>query len=188
MYVLLAGVLLWSFIHLLPALAPSFRQSRIDRFGRKAWRGMFSLATLVALALIVIGWRNTPENYLYVLAPWSRTAGVVLMLLSFLLIGAAQYKTALKRVIRHPMLLGIALWAFSHLLTNGTTRALMLFGGLGLWAAIEITLINRRDETYVKPEAPGFSDELRGVFISALIFMLALVLHPYYAGVQPLLF
>jgi len=82
--------------------------------------------------------------------------------------------------------MGVILWAVSHLLTNGTGRALVLFGGLGLWAQIEIPLINRREVDYVKPEAPGAKKELMGIIISAVIFVVTLSLHPYFAGVSPL--
>lgn len=83
------------------------------------------------------------------------------------------------------MLAGVAVWALAHLLTNGTTRALVLFGGMGAWALIEILLINRRDGVYVKPEAPGFNEELKGLFFSAGILLLVLLAHPYFTGVTP---
>jgi hypothetical protein len=83
------------------------------------------------------------------------------------------------------MLMGVFVWAVSHLLMNGTTRALVLFGGLGLWALLEMPLINRREGEYIKPDAPDFSGELKGVFISGFIFIVVLILHPYFAGVTP---
>ena len=83
------------------------------------------------------------------------------------------------------MLTGVFIWAVAHLLVNGTTRALVLFGGLGIWALLEIVLINKRDGAYTKPDSPGFSEELKGTFFSAGILMLILLLHPYFAGVTP---
>lgn len=83
------------------------------------------------------------------------------------------------------MLTGVSVWALSHLLTNGTTRALVLFGGIGLWALIEIILINRRDGAYTKPEAPEFSEEVKGLFFSAGMLIAVLLLHPYFTGVTP---
>lgn len=74
----------------------------------------------------------------------------------------------------------------SHLITNGSTRALVLFGGLGVWALIEMPLINARDGAYAKPEAPGLKAELIGLAITAVIFIVALFLHPYFAGVTPI--
>jgi uncharacterized membrane protein len=101
------------------------------------------------------------------------------------MIGAAYHPSSIKRFVRHPMLLGTAIWALSHLLTSGTSRGLVLFGGIGLWALIEILLINRRDGAYTKPEAPKFSEELKGMFVSAGILLLILFLHPFFTGVTP---
>ena len=186
MSILIIGVILWCGVHLVPSIAAAIRQSTIDRIGNGPYRGLFSLAILAAMVLIVIGWRSTPEQYLYVLPPWSRWAGFALMIISFVLLGASHYATAIKRFIRHPMLLGVFVWSVSHLLTNGTTRAWILFGGLGLWALIEMPLINRRKGVGELPDAPGALAEVRGLVISAIIFTVVLFLHPYFAGVSPL--
>ena len=185
MTLLIIGVLVWIGVHLIPALARPFRESLIDRFGNNAYRAIFALAIVASVAMIVLGWRATPEEYLYVLPASAKTAGFVLICLSFLIIGSAHHPSSIKRFIRHPMLVGVAIWALSHLLTNGTTRALVLFGGIGLWSLIEIPLINKRDGAYTKPEAPDFSEELKGLFFSAGILLIVLFLHPYFTGVTP---
>ena len=179
------GVLLWVVVHLIPSIEQPLRQRLISRLGEKGYKGAFALTVLIALVLIVLGWRSTPEEFLYILPAWSRTVGLFLMILSFILLGAAHYPSLIKSYVRHPMLMGVFFWAASHLLMNGTTRALVLFGGLGLWALLEMPLINRREGEYIKPDAPGFSGEIKGVFISGVIFIVVLMLHPYFAGVTP---
>ena len=186
MILLITGVLLWTLVHLSPAIAPSFRAGLIERVGAKPYRGLFAAMIGLALVLIVLGWRSTTEEYLYVLPAWSRQVGILLMFLSFVLIGAANSQSIVKRYIRHPMLTGIFVWALSHLLTNGTTRALVLFGILGAWSLIEMPLINARDGARSLPQAPGFSAELKLLFISTIVFFVAIFLHPYFAGVSPL--
>lgn len=186
MSLLIVGVMLWSLVHLVPAIAPSFRQGLIDKLGAGPYRGLFAAMIVSALVLIVVGWRSTPEEYLYVLRPWSGQLGFLLMILSFILLGAANYKTIIKRFIRHPMLMGVLVWSVSHLLMNGTSRAVILFGTLGAWALIEMPLINAREGARTLPEAPGFSGELKGLFITAIVFSIAIFLHPYFAGVLPL--
>ena len=185
MTLLVIGVLLWTVVHLVPTLARPVRQSMIDRLGENGYKGVFTLVVFSALAFIVLGWRSTPETYLYVLPPWSRSLGFLLMIVSFLLLGAAHHPTRIKRFTRHPMLTGVFVWSVSHLLMNGTERALVLFGGLGLWSALEILLINRREGAYTPPDLPRLSEELRGFFISAIIFAVVLFLHPWFAGVSP---
>ena len=128
----------------------------------------------------------THEHYLvYALPAGTRIVAFVLICISLIVIGAAHHRSSIKRVFRHPMLTGVFIWATAHLLVNGTTRAVVLFGGLGIWALLEILLINKREGPYEKPAAPGFSEELKGMFFSAGILLLLLFLHPYFAGVTP---
>ena len=184
MNILISGVLVWIVVHLTPAIARPLRGKIIDRLGNNGYRGLFALAIFGSIALIVVGWRSTPETFVYALPDWTSPVGFVLMIVAFVLLGAAQYRSLIKRYVRHPMLAGVFIWAASHLLTNGSTRALVLFGGLGLWALIEMLLISKREGIYTRPEATTFSAELKGVFISAVVFTVVLLLHPYYTGVS----
>lgn len=184
MALLTSGVILWAVVHSMPAVAPAFRQGLIDKLGQNPYRGVFALALIGALVLIILGWRSTPEMPAYAPIEKSGIVGFILMIVSFILIGAAQYNSMIKQVLRHPMLLGVAVWSVSHLITNGSTRALVLFGGIGLWALIEIPLINARDKEYTKPPMPKLGEELKGVFISAAFLAIAVFLHPYFSGVD----
>lgn len=186
MNVLIAGVAIWIVVHLIPGVAPGVRQKLINSVGEGPYKGVFALAIVLSLVLVVIGWRSTPEEYLYVLPPWSRSAGFLLMFVSIVLFGAAHHETAIKRLLRHPMLMGVFVWSLSHLLMNGTTRALILFGGLGVWALIEMPLINAREGARELPDGPGFGTEIKGVLISGVVFVVLLFLHPYFAGVSPM--
>jgi uncharacterized membrane protein len=169
----------------MPAIAPSFKESVVGSMGEKPYRGVFALLIVGSLALIVFGWRSTPEDLLYVLPAGTRMVAFALICISFIVIGSAHHPSRIKRIFRHPMLTGVFIWAAAHLLVNGTTRALVLFGGLGIWALLEIVLINKRDGAYTKPDKPGFSEELKGTFFSAGILLIILFLHPYFAGVTP---
>lgn len=186
MNLLIAGVLLWTIGHLSPSFAPGVRHSLIDKLGAGPYRGVFTLMIVASLLLMVFGWRSTPEEYLYVLPVWLRQLGFVLMFASIFLFGAAHGKSIVKRFVRHPMLMGVFIWSVSHLLTNGTTRALILFGVLGIWALIEMPLLNARDRDWVRPDASPMSAELKGLVISAIVFAVLIWLHPYFAGVSPL--
>lgn len=45
--------------------------------------------------------------------------------------------------MRHPMLAGVKVWALAHLLVNGDLPSFILFGGLFVWALVEIIVINK---------------------------------------------
>jgi uncharacterized membrane protein len=90
--------------------------------------------------------------------------------------------TNLKRWIRHPQLTGVAVWGLAHLVANGDTRSLVLFGGLGAWAVLEIVLINRREGAWQKPAPLPITADLKPLVAAAVAFALLLYLHPWIAG------
>ena len=183
---LCAGVLLFTAAHLSTGIARELRASLIERIGEGPYKGIFALVLVASIALIVIGWRSTLPGLVYRPPTWGTPVASVLMLFAVMLFGAAHYKTRIKRYIRHPQLTGMALWAVSHLFANGDSRSLILFGGLGLWALIEMLVINRREGPWVRPYGPALSVEVRGILISAVIFFILVFLHPYFAGVAAL--
>ena len=183
---LMIGVLLFILVHFIPSLARGLKSSLIVPIGEHLYRGLFSLFVVISIALMVFGWRSTAPEFVYLAPGWGWQLTVVLMLISVMLFGAAQQPTRIKRVVRHPQLTGMVVWSLGHLLSNGDSRSLILFGGLGLWALIEMLLINRREGAWVKPASPSLLVEARGIVISAVVFFVLLYLHPYFAGVSPM--
>ena len=58
-----------------------------------------------------------------------------------------------------PIEIGVLVWGLGHLFANGEGRSIVLFGGLALWALVEMVLINRRDGAWLKPDpAPRKND------------------------------
>lgn len=183
MVTLIAGVILWAAVHLMPSVSPGTKASLVARMGENGYKGIFALCMLLAIVLIVFGWRSIEPVYLYFLPAGSRHAGMLVVVIGFILMGAANYPTRIKRIIRHPQLTGFILWALAHLAMNGDSRSLVLFGGLATWAVLEIVFINRRDTEWVKPEAPGWGREVVGVLISLAVVALFVFIHRWIAGV-----
>ena len=109
---------------------------------------------------------------------------MLLILVAFILFGASNYPTRIKQLIRHPQLTGVIVWAFAHLLLNGDSRSVLLFGSLGAWAVLEIIFINKREGEWVKQPPPGWAREIRGLVISLVVFVVVVMLHPYMTGVS----
>ena len=173
-------------MHFIPAGLPGFRKKIISKMGDKAYRGVFALLVVVALAMIVAGWRSMVPVVIYAPPAWGPTATFLLMFIAVVLFGAAHAKTNIKRVIRHPQLNGIVLWSIGHLLSNGDIRSLVLFGGLWLWAFIEMALIDHRDGEWLKPERATLKNEAIGATVGVVVFLVLIALHPYFAGISPL--
>ena len=186
MTLLIVGVAFWSATHLFPSLMPATRARLIAWLGPRLYRVGFALDIVVALVLIVFGWKAAPLDALYVPPLLGSPIIAVLMLLSFILFAAANAPGNVKRFLRHPMLTGMVVWAGAHLLANGETRSVILFGGLGAWAIVAMLSISRRDGAWDKPAAVPFSRDLMTVAASALLFALVVYFHAAVIGVAPL--
>jgi uncharacterized membrane protein len=183
---LILGVALWSAAHFIPVGATGLRGNLVGSLGEGPYKGLFSLALLGSIVLIVLGWRSITPNLVYDPPAIGAMLMGPLMFIAFLLLGAANYKTNIKRFVRNPMLTGVAVWSLAHLTTNGDDRSLVLFGGMGLWALLMIFLGNKRDGSYEKPEALPFKSEIKGLLITVVVFVVVILLHPYFAGVTPI--
>ena len=186
MALLIFGVMFWSAAHLFPSLMPATRSRLIAQFGTGPYRGLFALDIVIALVLIVIGWRGAPVEPLYVPPLFDSPVIAGMMLLSFILFAAANAPGNIKRFLRHPMLTGMVVWAGAHLLANGETRSLILFGGLGAWALVAMFTINRRDGAWERPTAVPFSRDLMTIVASAVLFAIVVYFHEAVIGVSPL--
>ena len=184
MEMLIAGVLLWSLVHLMKSVAPGLRASIQGAIGEGPHKGLVALILLVSLALMIFGWRSTTAEFVYDPPAWGRHANMTLMFIAILLIGAAQGASRIRQWIRHPMLTGVLIWAGGHLLANGDNKSLILFGGLGLWALVSIITVSRNEGIWVKPaRIASVSRELLSVVIAATLYAVLMFVHPWIAGV-----
>ena len=159
MTLLLIGVLLFCGVHLSPALVTGRREALRATLGENPYRAVFSLIIVAALVLIVVGWRSAVPSPVYEPPLGPNALSSLLILVGLVLFFASQASGNIKRVIRHPQMTGTVLWGIAHLLNNGDSRSVVLFGGLTLWAILEIILTSRRDGDWRKPgRAPIVQD------------------------------
>ena len=185
---LILGMLIWSGVHLIPSVARPFRGRLIERLDEQKYQGLFALSILTSVALIIFGWRSAMPEPVYSAASWGRLAAIVLVYPALVLFVASGMPTNIKRFIRHPQLTGVLVWSVGHLLANGDSRSLVLFGGMGLWSLVAMTTINRRDGEWVKPEPSPVLDDLKPLLIAAIAYGVLLFAHPYLSGVSAMPF
>ena len=111
----------------------------------------------------------------------------LLMILAFYFYAASAAKGVkiwLGTKIRHPQLSGFSIWAVAHLLVNGDTPSFILFGGLLVWAQIEIKLINAQEGPWDRPPRAPIKKEIVAVVITAVVVLIVMAVH-YALGVSP---
>ena len=182
MAILIGGVLVWSAVHLFTALGVPQRARLLERLGRGPYRGIYSLLIILSIVLMVFGWRGTTPAVVYTPDPALRPVTLALMYVALTFFFSHRAPTDIRRVLRHPQLTGLLTWAVAHLISNGDSRSLVLFGGLGIWAIVEMIVINRRDGAWIKPEPAGMPRSLIPLAIGAVAWVLLAFLHPWIAG------
>ena len=150
MLLLILGLLLWSFAHLMKRVTPGFRASMSDTAGKL----LVTALSLAAIVLMVIGFRAAEVVVLWEPPGFLRGINNLLMLAAVFLVNLGFSRGVLRTKLRHPMLSSVILWAVAHLMVNGDLAALILFGGLLIWALLDLVLINRNQPVWVPP-APG---------------------------------
>jgi uncharacterized membrane protein len=185
MFMLGMGLLIWVAVHLSASVFPATRQSLIARLGNMAYQSVFALCILAGLLLIIFGWRNALTTQIYAPSVALREPAMLLVVAGFILMAAANFPaTRIKRLIRHPQLSGVLLWAIAHLLMNGDSRSLLVFSVIGLWALVSMLTINHRDGAWVRPDPPaGWVPEVFIVGAGIVVAVLAVYFHEYLAGV-----
>jgi uncharacterized membrane protein len=138
MTLLIAGLVLFLGPHLVPTVPP-LRAALLARLGERVYRGAFTACALLGLVLIVMGFARAPSAP-QLFAPWPAAIAVapVAVTIALVLFAAANTRTHIRRFVRHPMLLGLLIWAIVHLLANGDLRSTVLFGAFVAYALIDL--------------------------------------------------
>jgi uncharacterized membrane protein len=190
MTLLILGLVLFLAVHSTRIVADDWRSATIARIGEKPWKGLYSLLSIVGFVLIVIGYGAARADpvVLYVPPAWARHLTALLTIPAFVLVVAAYVPgNALKRAIGHPMVAGVKLWAFAHLLANGTLADVLLFGAFLVWAAASFAAARRRDRRAgtVYPVGPRSRTAITVIVGLAAWAVFAFVLHRLLIGVAP---
>ncbi len=147
MIILIIGLVLFLGIHSVKVVAPVWREAQIAKLGEGPWKGIYSLVSLTGLGLIVLGYWLAREDapVFYGQAAWFRPLALIAMPIVLIVFFAGNFRAGyIKRVLKHPMLIGTIFWSAIHLIGNGDLASIFLFGGFLLWAAIDFVSASRR--------------------------------------------
>jgi uncharacterized membrane protein len=187
----LAILILGLIVFIAPHVFVTRREARagaIARLGEWPYKGLFSLISIIGVVLI--GWgfaRYRASGYIPVWSPpdWTRHVAVALMWPAIVFFVAAYIPGNIKRTLKHPMLVGVKLWAFAHLLANGDLGSIILFGGILAWAVLDRISLKRRTDPGAPPiPVGGWGNDVAAVIVGTLVYLaLGFVFHPLVIGV-----
>ena len=165
------------------------RDALIARIGFGPYRGLFALVAIVGLVLIGFGfvrYRAAGPIPIWYHPVWTRHIVVALMWPASIAFVAAYFPGEIKRVLKHPMLVGVKIWAAAHLCANGDLGGMILFGAVLAWAVYDrITLKHRSDPGAPPIPVGGWRNDVIAVVVGTILYLaLGFVFHPIVIG-QP---
>jgi uncharacterized membrane protein len=190
MALFLIGLIIFLASHSSRVFAESWRNKMIDQIGEVKWKGLYTIISLLGFIVMVIGYGEARQNTIVL---WQPNAFLIyislaLNLVAFIfLAGSSPSNNAIRLKLKHPMILGVKVWALAHLLSNGTLVDLILFGSFLIWAVLDFRSARKRP--ILVPEKAEISTKATVIAIaSGVILWVVFIfgLHQYLIGVSPL--
>ncbi len=140
---LLIGLIVFFAIHTVPAL-PRLRAKLAGAMGEDKYKRLFSLTSLAGLILVGMGFSRAEFIELWQPLDIAWPLAIALMPVALTLIIAANFPCRLRQKLRHPMMIGILMWALLHLMANGDLASAVLFGSFALYSVSSVVSAQAR--------------------------------------------
>lgn len=176
MTLLVAGLALFVVLHLIPSVPP-LRAGLVARMGEGPYRGGFAFIAFASLAMVVWGYSAAPFEPVYSPPGWGRHAAMGLVPVALVLFAAANMPTHIRAVVRHPMLLGLLVWALAHLAANGDLRSVALFGTFGGFAVVAAVSAVVRGKRPADGKAPRLALDAAAIVSGTIVAGLLAYFH-----------
>ncbi len=191
MAILVLGIIIFLGVHLIRVVAPGFRAGIIESRGKGTWMGIYAILSLIGLCLIIYGFGQArgETGMLYNPPVFLRHIALLLMLFAFVFLAAGFLPAGRIAVaVKHPQILSIKTWALAHLLANGETSSVLLFGSFLAWAVILRISLKRRERAgeRVLPVFKSSTNDVLAIVIGLVAYGLFVwKLHEWLIGVAP---
>ena len=179
---LILGILLWTGAHLFKRILPAQRAS-LGKMGK----AVIAILILCSIALMIIGYGAAEDVPLYALPVWAWYLNNLFMLMAIFMMDVARANGVIRTKFRHPMLFGVVLWSAAHLLMNGDLASLALFGGLGVWALVEMAVISKAEGAWRRPETGSLRADGKVALFAVALYALIVAIH-YWLGFSVIVF
>jgi uncharacterized membrane protein len=185
--VLVLGLILFLGSHVFVAQRPQ-RAAVVKAIGELPYKALFSVVSVAGIYLAAKGFGMYRDAGL--IPVWSppnfmRHVTELLMWPACIFFAAAYLPGDIKRVLKHPFLVGTKTWAFAHLLSNGDLGGIVLFGSVLAWAVYDRITLNRRSDAGGPPiPVGGIRNDIAAVIVGTILYLaLGMVFHPLVVGV-----
>ena len=191
MIVLIIGLVIFFGMHLVPVTG--VKSSLIERMGEKKYQSIFSIISLVGFIIIIYGFSlidtcnpmmadcETDNFYLWDSFEYSKEISFLLMPISIIFIVASQMKSNIKKIVHHPMLIGVLIWSFVHLLSTGDLRSIILFLSFAAYSIIDLIFTKKTARNEI---SYSIANDIVVIVVGLVLYSIILYFHEYVSGVQ----
>lgn len=158
MALLILGLVLFLGVHSVRVFAEGTRTRFIAQRGENAWKGLYAVLSIGGFVLLIWGYGLARQAPVVLWTPptWLRHLAALLTLPAFVLLVASYVPgNAIKARLHHPMVLGVKVWALSHLFVGRTLAAELVVAAFLLWAVLSFRAARARDRAAGRVYAPG---------------------------------
>jgi uncharacterized membrane protein len=170
------------------------RSRVIAASGEGGYKLGYALVSIAGLALIAWGFSHYRASGM--IDVWERWCSPdvlrllkhltdALMLPAIIMVVAAYIRGRIYTALKHPMLVGVKVWAAAHLLANGDLGSIILFGSFLGWAVFDrISLKHRADAGAPPIPVGGIGNDVIALGVGVVVYLaLAFAFHPVVIGV-----
>ncbi|MGI9366093.1 MAG: NnrU family protein [Rhizobiaceae bacterium] len=143
-------------------LRPAIKQQLVQSLGQRVFTFAYSALSIAILIWVISAAGRAPYVELWAWGPWQNLVPVFGMLISVAILSLSigrpnpfsfggsttmkfnSQEPGLVKFTRHPLLLALSIWAFTHIVPNGNLAHVLLFGGFGLFALVGMKAIDAR--------------------------------------------
>lgn len=184
---LITGLVLFIGAHSVAIVAPAWRDRIAEKHGA-AWKALIVFVSLAGVVGIVKGYADARLDpvLLYTAPSWMSHVVALLMLPVFVFFFAPYFPGRIKTALKHPQLVALKLWAFSHLLVNGTLADVVLFGSLLAWAVVDRISLKKRAPRELPISITSPANDIILIVLGLVTYVLFVKwLHLSWIGVAP---
>ncbi len=144
--------------------------------GRPRLLAAMTVSMLTGGALVIAGKSNAAFIQIWV-PPFPLRDCTHLLMISACLVFAAGLlpDSHTRALVRHPLLIGLALAGSAHLLSNGDLASMLLFGVPSVWALLQVIVRERKSQ--VAPVAPALQWDAAAILLGMIAYGALLVFH-----------
>ena len=187
MKLLILGLVLFLGAHTFTTLRQA-RAALIARFGEGVYKIAYSVVAILGFVLIAKGFGSYRAERLH--SGLGATDGVSSHRAPADVArahrpGRCLPAGAIKRRLKHPMLVAVKIWALAHLLANGDLGSMILFGSLLAWAVFDRIAVKKRERVEPRAAEPGSTrGDIIAVVLGTIVYVAMIFLHPFLIGVK----